>query len=217
VFANYQTILKAVADGVLPALGGPVTPTIEGDTDVDALPGQLIGPFTIHTSVASVELTVSGGTLHNEDGSAFEGPASDGDEVWLKASEAGTVSLSGVAAGVQSGVRLFAADDLQDLAFLVVTPQEVQAGVEVTVHAPPTTSTSSTTSTTEQSTTTSSITPQSSMATTSSIVPQQGTGDLPRTGAPTLALVALALVLLAAGVGFGVVSRRRRDQTTEAT
>jgi LPXTG-motif cell wall-anchored protein len=52
------------------------------------------------------------------------------------------------------------------------------------------------------------------MATTSSIVPQQGTGDLPRTGAPTLALVALALVLLAAGVGFGVVSRRRRDQAT---
>jgi len=210
VFANYQTILKAVADGVLPALGGPVTLTIEGDTDVDAIPGQLIGPFTIHTSVASVELTVSGGTLHNEDGSPFEGPASDGDEVWLKASEAGTVSLSGVAAGVQSGVRLFAAEDLQDLAFLVVTPQEVPARIEVTVHTPPTTSTS-TTSTTEQATTTTSITPQSSVSTTS-IVPQQGEGGLPVTGAPTLALVALALVLLAAGVGFGVVSRRRRDQ-----
>ena len=217
VVANYQTILKAVADGVLPALGGPVTLSIDGDTDVDAIPGQLIGPFTIHTSAASVDLTPSTGvTLHNEDGSPFEGPASDGDEVWLKASEAGDASLYAYGAGVESGVRLFAEDDVQDLAFLAVTPKEVMAEVEVEVHTPPTTSSSSTTSTTSTSTTTSSIVPQTSIGstTTLAVVPQQSTGGgLPNTGAETLGLVALALVLLAAGIGFGVISRRSKGDT----
>ncbi len=75
VVANYQTILKAVADGVLPALGGPVTLSIDGDTDIDAIPGQLIGPFTIHTSAASVDLTPSTGvTLHNAGRQPVRGP-----------------------------------------------------------------------------------------------------------------------------------------------
>jgi Thioester domain len=222
VLANYQTILDAVADGVLPALGGPVTLSIEGDTDVDAIPGQLIGPFTVHTSAASVDLTPSDGvTLHDEDGSPFEGPASDGAEFWLKASEAGHASVYAYGAGVESSVRLFAKDHAQDVAFLVVTPKEVMAEVEVKVHTPPTTSSSSTTSTsttstTEQTTTTSSTVPQTSVSTpTTTGVPHQGTGgSLPVTGAQTLGLVALALVLLAAGIGFGVVSRRARGEST---
>jgi Thioester domain len=222
VLANYQTILDAVADGVLPALGGPVTLSIEGDTDVDAIPGQLIGPFTVHTSTASVDLTPSDGvTLHDEDGSPFEGPASDGAEFWLKASEAGHASVYAYGAGVESSVRLFAKDHAQDVAFLVVTPKEVMAEVEVKVHTPPTTSSSSTTSTsttstTEQTTTTSSTVPQTSVSTpTTTGVPHQGTGgSLPVTGAQTLGLVALALVLLAAGIGFGVVSRRARGEST---
>ena len=219
VFANYQTILKAVADGVLPVLGGPVTLSIEGDTYVDAIPGQLIGPFTIHTSAASADLTPSTGvTLHDEDGSPFEGPASDGNKVWLKASEAGYASLYALAAGAESGVRLFADDYVQDMAFLVVTPKEVMAEVEVKVHTPPTTSSSSTstTSTTSSSTTTSSIVPQTSIGstTTLAVVPQPSTGGgLPNTGAETLGLVAVALVLLAAGIGFGVISRRSRGQS----
>jgi hypothetical protein len=219
VLANYEAILAAVADGVLPALGGPVTLSIEGDTDVDAIPGQLIGPFTIHTTAASVDLTPSEGvTLHHEDGSPFEGPASDGDEVWLEPSEAGEASLYGYAAGAESGVRLFADDYVQDLAFLVVSPKEVMAEVEVEVHTPPTTSSSST-STTEQATTTSSTpstVPQTSASTpTTTPVPQQGTGGgLPVTGAQTLGLVALALILLAAGIGFGVISRRARGGST---
>jgi TQXA domain-containing protein/LPXTG-motif cell wall-anchored protein len=212
-YANYLKILQAVDDGVLPAVGGHVTFTIEGDTDVNAIPGQLIGPFTIHTSVASVDLVVSGGTIHNADGTAFDGPASDGNEVWLKASEAGTVKLSGVATGVESGVRLFGSDELQDMAFLIVTPREVPAEIKVTVKPTPTTS---------------NTTPDNP-TTTDSIVPQQGTtpttatptttrpspaGGLPDTGANTLGLVAVALVLLSAGVGFGVYSRRRGQSST---
>ena len=219
VLANYQTILAAVAGGALPALGGPVTLSIEGDTDVDAIPGQLIGPFVIHTSAASVDLTPGEGvTLHHEDGSPFEGPASDGDELWLEASEAGEASLYAYAAGVESGVRLFADADVQDLAFLVVTPREVMDEVEVEVQTPPTSSPpSSTTTPPESTTTTDSTVPQQGTPSTSSTVPvttpTSNGGGLPITGANTLGLVGAALVLLAAGVGFGAYSRRRRAST----
>jgi len=219
VLTNYQTILAAVAGGALPALGGPVTLSIEGDTDVDAIPGQLIGPFVIHTSAASVDLTPGEGvTLHHEDGSPFEGPASDGDELWLEASEAGEASLYAYAAGVESGVRLFADADVQDLAFLVVTPREVMDEVEVEVQTPPTSSPpSSTTTPPESTTTTDSTVPQQGTPSTSSTVPvttpTSNGGGLPITGANTLGLVGAALVLLAAGVGFGAYSRRRRAST----
>ena len=219
VLANYQTILAAVADGALPALGGPVTLSIEGDTDVDAIPGQLIGPFVIHTSAASVDLTPGEGvTLHHEDGSPFEGPASDGDELWLEASEAGEASLYAYAAGVESGVRLFADADVQDLAFLVVTPREVMDEVDVEVQTPPTSSPpSSTTTPPESTTTTDSTVPQQGTPSTTSTVPvttpTSNGGGLPITGANTLGLVGAALVLLAAGVGFGAYSRRRRAST----
>jgi len=219
VLANYQTILAAVAGGALPALGGPVTLSIEGDTDVDAIPGQLIGPFVIHTSAASVDLTPGEGvTLHHEDGSPFEGPASDGDELWLEASEAGEASLYAYAAGVESGVRLFADADVQDLAFLVVTPREVMDEVEVEVQTPPTSSPPSSTTTQPQSTTTtdSTVPQQGTPSTTSTVpvtTPTSNGGGLPITGANTLGLVGAALVLLAAGVGFGAYSRRRRAST----
>jgi len=223
VLTNYQTILDAVADGVLPALGGPVTLGIEGDTDVDAIPGQLIGPFIIHTSTVSVDLTPGEGvTLHNENGSPFGGPAADGDEVWLKASGAGEASLYAYAAGAESGVRLFADEHVQDLAFLVVAPREVMDEVEVEVHTPSTPSSSPTSDTTappDDSTTTDSIVPQqgtpSTTPTTVTPTTQPGNGGgLPDTGANTLGLVAVALVLLAAGVGFGVYSRRRGQSST---
>ncbi len=219
VLANYQTIVAAVADGALPALGGPVTLSIEGDTDVDAIPGQLIGPFVIHTSAASVDLTPGEGvTLHHEDGSPFEAPASDGDELWLEASEAGEASLYAYAAGVEAGVRLFADADVQDLAFLVVTPREVMDEVEVEVQTPPTSSPpSSTTTPPESTTTTDSTVPQQGTPSTTSTVPvttpTSNGGGLPITGANTLGLVGAALVLLAAGVGFGAYSRRRRAST----
>lgn len=214
IYANYLKILAAVEADALPPIGGPVTLSIDGDTDVDAVAGELVGPFTVTTSVASVELVPgTGTTLHNEDGSAFEGPASDGDQFWLTSSGAGTASVSAVAAGVESDIRAFTHPHKQDMAFLVATPVEVPASIEVTFTAPPTTAPSTTT--TEQTTTTVPVTPQTSVevTTTTPVVPQQGTGGgLPVTGAQTALLVAVALVLLAAGIGFGVVSKRAKSQ-----
>lgn len=216
VYANYVKILAAVEAGVLPQAGGTVTLTIEGDTDVDAAPGDLVGPFTVKTSVASVELVPgSGTTLHDEDGSAFEGPASDGDQFWLTSSHGGTASVSAVAAGVQSGIRAFTHPYKQDMAFVVATPVEVPASIEVTFTTPPPT-TAPPSTVPETTTTTVPVTPQTSVevTTTAPAVPRQETGGgLPVTGAQTALLVGVALVLLAAGIGFGVVSRRTRSQT----
>lgn len=213
IYANYLKILAAVDAGALPAIGGPVTLSIEGDTDVDAVAGQLVGPFTVKTSVASVELVPgTGTTLHNEDGSAFEGPASDGDTFWLTSSGAGTASVSAVAAGVQSGVRAFTHPHKQDMAFVVATPVEVPASIEVTFGTPPPTTVTSTT--VPETTTTVPVTPQTSVevTTTTPVVPQGTGGGLPATGAQTALFVAVALVLLAAGIGFGVVSKRAKSR-----
>jgi hypothetical protein len=215
VYANYLKILAAVDAGALPAIGGTVTLTIEGDTDVDAVPGQLVGPFVVKTSVASVELTPGGGgTIHNEDGSAFEGPASDGDVFWLKAAEAGTASASAVASGIETGVRAFAHPHKQDMAFVVATPVEVPASIEVTYSTPPTTAS---TSTTVPETTTTTTPPQTTttvqQTTTTSTVPSSPGGGLPVTGAQTLMLVGVALALVAAGVAFAYMSKRSRGET----
>jgi hypothetical protein len=215
VYANYLKILDAVADDALPQIGGTVSLSIEGDTEVEALPGELVGPFTVHTSVASVELIPGGGaTIHDESGAAFDGPASDGDQFWITSADAGAASVSAVAAGVESGVRVFTETDLQDMALLVVTPKEVPASIEVNFTTPPTTP-STTATTTPESTTTVPVTSTTSVApsTTVTTTPPRSTGgSLPVTGAQTLVLVGVALALVAAGVGFGIVSRRSRGE-----
>jgi LPXTG-motif cell wall-anchored protein len=102
----------------------------------------------------------------------------------------------------------------------VVTPQEVMDEVEVEVHTPPTSSSSTTSSTTtrphDTTTTDSSVPQQGTPSTTTTVpvtTPTSNGGGLPITGANTLGLVGAALVLLAAGVGFGAYSRRRRAST----
>lgn len=214
IHASYLKILAAVEAGVLPQIGGTVTLTIEGDTDVDAAPGDLVGPFTVKTSVASVELVPgTGTTLHNEDGSAFEGPASDGDQFWLTSSQGGTASVSAVATGVQSGIRAFTHPYKQDMAFVVATPVEVPASIEVKFTTPPPTTAPPTTTPETTTTTVPTTPPTSAEVTTTTVAPPQETGGgLPVTGAQTALLVAVALVLLAAGIGFGVVSRRAKGQ-----
>jgi hypothetical protein len=218
IYANYRTILKAVEDGALPAPLSSVSLSIDSPTlDEEPLPGQLVGPYVVHTTASSVELTPADGlTVHNPDGTPFEGAAQDGDELWLKAAASGTLTLSATAAGVEGGVRYFHDPDKQDFSFAVVTPKEVSASVELTAGTPPTTPT--TTTSTVPETTTTTVTPQTTVVdrtTTVPVVPQQSTGTgggLPVTGAQTMLLVFVALVLLAAGIGFGVVSKRARGE-----
>jgi TQXA domain-containing protein/LPXTG-motif cell wall-anchored protein len=218
VVGYYETILAAAESGTLEGLGGStVTLTIEGPDDVEAIPGELVGPYVVSTTAATVELTTTGGlTIHNEDGTPFEGAASDGTEVWLKATEAGTGTLSGVASGLQSGGRVFGGTGIQDLAFAVVTPVEVPASVDLEVGPTPTTAPPSSTTTKVGTTTTESTVPETTVTAPTTTVPgtPQASGGLPVTGTQTMLLVAAALVLLIVGGAFGLAAKRRADGGT---
>jgi TQXA domain-containing protein/LPXTG-motif cell wall-anchored protein len=217
IIAYYEIILQAVADGALPPLSsGTLTLGIDGPEDVDAIPGELVGPYVVDTTASLVELTTTEGlTIHDEDGTPFEGPAEDGDEVWLKAAAPGSGTLSASASGLQSGGRVFGGDRVQDLAFVVVTPVTVETTVELHVGPPPSTTSSSTTSTTVGTTTSESIPPTTGSGPTTTAPPTpQASGGLPVTGAQTMLLVAAALVLLIVGGAFGLAARRRANGGT---
>jgi TQXA domain-containing protein/LPXTG-motif cell wall-anchored protein len=218
IIAYYEIILQAVADRALPPLSsGTLTLSIDGPEDVDAIPGELVGPYVVNTTASLVELTTTEGlTIHNEDGSPFEGPAEDGDELWLKAAAAGSGTLSASASGIESGGRVFGGERVQDLAFVVVTPVTVSTTIDLHVGPPPTTAPPSTTSTTVGTTTTESTVPETTVTvpTTTVTTTPQASGGLPVTGTQTMLLVAAALVLLIVGGAFGLAAKRRADGGT---
>jgi TQXA domain-containing protein/LPXTG-motif cell wall-anchored protein len=218
IYADYLTIIQAVEDDALPAPAGDLTLSLEAPPDVDPVPGQLVGPYIVHTNAASVTLVPDAGlTVHKANGDAFGDTAHDGDELWLKATADATLALKAQATGMKSGVRFFTNDEFQDFGFAVVSPQSVETKVEVTfttpppTTAPPTTAPPETTVPTTPETTV--ITPQTT-APPETTVPVTPSGSLPVTGAQSLLLVALALVLVGIGTAFGIVSRRRRDAET---
>ena len=217
IYADYLTIITAVEDGALTALTGDLTLTLEEPPDVHPVPGQLVGPYIVHTNASSVELIPDAGlTVHKENGDDFGDTAHDGDELWLTATEDGSLKLKASATGMRSGVRFFTNDDYQDLGFAVVSPQSVETEVTVSFTTPPT----STPPTTAPEATTVPSTPETTVTTPQqSTVPSPTTtgtpsGSLPVTGAQSLLLLALALVLVGIGTAFGIVSRRRRDAGT---
>jgi TQXA domain-containing protein len=218
IYADYLTIIQAVEDDALPAPAGDLTLTLEEPPDVHPIPGQLVGPYIVHTNAASVELSPDDGlTVHKENGDAFGDTAHDGDELWLKATDDATLTLNASATGMKSGVRFFTNDEFQDFGFAVVTPQTVETSVEVTFTTPSTTTSTTTPEETTVPTTpeTTVTTPPTTVAGPTTTVPTTPTGgSLPVTGAQSLLLVAVALVLVGLGTAFGIASRRRRDAET---
>jgi hypothetical protein len=224
VFANYNTILKAVSDGVLETPSKLTLTLDEPDHSTPSVPNTLIGPFVVHTTAASVDLVADEGLMVvNEDGTPFTGPAHDGDELWLTSATDGHFSLHAKASGLESGVRFFTndgkVDNLQDFSFAVVTPKDVEKSVEVDYTTPPETTVPPTTAPpTTMPPTTVPVTPETSVvsttvpdsSTTVPVTPQQG--GLPVTGAQSALLAGLALVLIGVGAAFGIASRKRRGE-----
>jgi hypothetical protein len=214
--ANYEAILGALAANALSGLDeGDVSLSIEAPGGTEGPQGELVGPFVVSTSAAEVQLSASDGlTLHNEDGTPFEGPGVDGSEIWLRSDGTTEGTLSATATGQQTGARVFVGENLQDMVFAVVTPVTAPAEVTVRFTSPATTTSSTTTSSTTTSSTTSTTAPQvvvgPTTTTTLPVTPAKPGGSLPVTGAQSALLVALALGLVAIGVIFGIVSRRSR-------
>ncbi|HEX6423351.1 MAG TPA: thioester domain-containing protein [Acidimicrobiales bacterium] len=217
VIDNYKAILAAV-EGGLEGFGEPnVTLSITPPPDTQGNAGELVGPYVVNTSAASVTLEASEGvTLHNEDGSPFTGEVVDGTQVWLKSDNEGEGTISASASAEAGAGRVFYKKKQQRL--ILATTVEIEASDEAPVSfvtPPPTTAPTTvpeTTTTTVPDTTTTEVdetTTTTVPATTATTAPKPS-GGLPVTGAQSLVLVGLAAALLAVGTAFGIVSRRRK-------
>src|SRR5262245_13189374 len=183
IYADYLTIIKAVEDDALPAPTGDLELSIEAPADLHPIPGQLVGPYVVHTNAASVELSPEDGLMvHKENGDDFGTTAHDGDELWLMAAEDGTLKLSATATGVKSGVQFFTNEQFQDFGLAVVSPQSVDASVSVTFTTPPVTTTPPTTTpptTVPITSETTVVTPQTTVVGPTTTVPVTPSGGLP--------------------------------------
>lgn len=214
VYANYLAILAAV-DAGLEGFGEPeVTLTITPPESTEGTAGVAVGPYVVNTSAASVTLTPSEGvSLVDENGEPFTGTVTDGTQVWLTSGAAGTGTITATAEAEVGAGRVFFTQGQQRLVLASTVVTDAAAEAAVSFQTPPTTPTPTTSSTTS---TTVPITPQTSVVTdtpttTVPIVPTANTGGgLPNTGAPTMILLGVALVLVVVGAGFGIVSRRKR-------
>ncbi len=223
VLANYQTILDAVAADALTGFGEPtVSLSITPPASTEGVAGQLVGPYMVNTSAATATLTPSDGvSLHNEDGSPFTDEVVDGTQVWLKSDAEGAGTITATADAEVGAGRVFygqnaAGKDLQRLILATTVTTDATAEASVTFGTPPPTTTPETTTTTTPETTTTvpSTVPTTVVDTPTTTPPTVPTSDngggLPVTGAQSLVLVGIALVLVATGAGFGIVSRRKR-------
>lgn len=188
IVANYDAILRAVADGVLPGFGEPsVSLAIAPPAETEATQGDPVGPFVISTTATAVELSPSAGvSVTDAAGTPLAGPFADGDEFWLVSDEPGTATVTATADATVHAGRVFHRDGVQRL--ILATTVRTTVGAEATAswtERPPetttttvpettTTTTPETTTTTEPETTTTEppatstteVTPQTSVPTT---------------------------------------------------
>jgi TQXA domain-containing protein len=216
VVDNYETILAAVEAG-LDGFGEPtVTLSITPPASTEGNVGTVVGPYVVDTSAAVVVVTPSEGvSLVDSEGSPITGDIVDGTELYLTSDNEGAGTISATASATALAGQVFVAQGQQTLILANSTPVEAAAEASVSFVQTTTTTTPETTTTTapETTTTTVPITPNdstpSTTPTTVPITPSQGEGGgLPVTGAQSVMLAGVALLLVALGVGFRVMSRR---------
>lgn len=211
VIANYETILAAVTDG-LDGFGEPtVTLAITPPDSTEGEVGEVVGPYLVETTADSVTVTPSEGvSLVDSEGDPFVGEIVDGTELYLTSDVEGGGSISATASATATAGRVFLAQGQQSL--ILAAPVTVEAAADAVVSftkTPSSTTSSTTTTTAPETTTTTTPTTTPTTVTPSTTVPTTPSGGgLPVTGAQSLVLAAVALLLVGLGVGFRIVSRR---------
>ena len=217
VIANYQNIVAAVDADVLGGSGEPtVTLGITPPASTTGTVGTVVGPYVVETTADSVSVVPSDGvSLVDSTGAPFVGEIVDGTELYLTSDTVGDGTISATATAEATAGRVFVARGQQTL--ILAAPVTVEASAEAAVSFTETTTTTTpeTTTTTAPETTTTTVpsTPDTSVPTTPPTTvpttPDQGEGGgLPVTGAQSVVLAAVALLLVALGVGFRVMSKR---------
>ncbi len=219
IVSNYEAILAAVDSGKFDGFGEPtVSLSITPPETTEGVAGNLVGPYLVNTSAETASLAPSEGVgLFNEDGSPFTDAVVDGTQVWLSSESEGAGTVSATASAEVGAGRVFFSKGVQRL--ILASTVTTDAVAEATVSFTPgqTTSSAPTTTSTSTTSTTVPITPQTTVVdstTTTTTVPavpaSNSGGGLPVTGAQSLVLVGIALVLVVVGAAFGIVSRRKR-------
>ena len=216
VVANYEKILAAVEAG-LEGFGEPtVTLAITPPESTEGTVGGLVGPYVIDTTADSVTVTPSEGvSLVDSEGEPRSPTFVDGTEFWLTSDTAGSGTVSATASATATAGRVFMAQRQQTL--ILAAPVTIEAAAEAVgvVRAaddhhrrprprrprrprpPPRRCRSRPTRR------------SCPRPTTVPITPSQGEGGgLPVTGAQSLILALVAVLLVALGVGFRIVSKR---------
>jgi hypothetical protein len=170
---------------------GPPTLTITPPSAA-GLVGEILGPFTVHTSAPTVSLSASnGGVILGPDKKIPLDTVRDGDVFFVQPGKAGNTVVTGTGTGSISVGRAFVAGAAQPMRQRLIlanlTPQQVKVSVTVTATTPTPTPT----------TTTPVPTPSPAPA-------------LAATGASPMPKIGLAVILLLAGTTLTVVARRRR-------
>jgi len=199
--------------------------------------GEMIGPFTVTTSAASVALTATGGTITDDLGNPLAS-VGDGGTFYVTLAAEGSVTITGEASATLYSGRVFittAESAKQKL--IAATSSPANTTFSVTAQASEATTTSEVT-TTSEATTTSEVTTTSEATTTSEVTTtseatstsesdSQGpssTGEsdsrsndpdgddddqIPAAGATTTATAMIAMGLMLMGYATLLASRRR--------
>ena len=238
--ANYAAILAAVDADALPSSGQPdVSLSITSPEVTSGDAGTPVGPFVVSTTASSVTLTPAAGvTVTDGEGVPLAGPIVDGTEFFLLSDADTTATVTASAEATVHAGRVFVKDGSQRLilATSVATTVDAEASASWTTPptttppttAPPTTAPpQSTTTVPEPTSTTVTTAPPQGTSSTLSIQPNPSvitapapgpstptpvptSGSLPRTGNDARPLVAVGLVLVAAGAMLGFAARHRR-------
>ncbi|MCU1459285.1 MAG: hypothetical protein JWL73_3377 [Actinomycetia bacterium] len=104
VVANYQTILGRVAASAYPQMQTQSL-TITPSSTAGAINAN-VGPYTVHSTVPTVTLSVTGADLVDGSGAPIPNTIGDGGQFWLRSSNVGSATVTATA-NAPAGTGLF--------------------------------------------------------------------------------------------------------------
>ena len=149
IVATYQYLVNNATATAEPGATLSVTPAALSGTV-----GELIGPFTVHTSATMVQLTASGGVISDGAGNVLT-TAIDGDTFYLTIATPGSVTVEATASATLSSGRVFMTTHSSPKQKLIVAASTVStANATASVSAADTTTTTEAVTTTTEAVTT---------------------------------------------------------------
>lgn len=209
-YAAVQKVYEYLTNDANTGQQGSPTLTV-APTTLTGPAGELVGPFTVSTTAASVTLAISGGgQVLGADKSTEITTIANGGQFWIRLGDSGTSTVTATGKGFVAVGRAFiraadlktdnGKDAAQKLILAELKPEEVTATATGTVVVP-----------TASPTPTPTASPTVTVPPSPEVSPAGSTQGLANTGASPLPKLIIAAVLLVLGVAMTVLARRRRQ------